>query len=459
MKNPCVSVIVPIYKTERYLKRCLDSLVNQTLQNIEIILINDASPDASNMIIEDYRVRYPDKFVYVCLEQNKGPGNARNIGVQKAQGQYIMFVDCDDYVDCAICEKMYNKAVLTRSEIVVCPHVLEIEDTRTKIIMNTYSQEMLGELTNVKKAMLMTVVTAPWAKLFEREFFERYLYKFPIHIYCADMATIHCYFLQATRVSIVWETLYMYTHRKKSAGQNPEHFYDRIKAFNIFNERTKDEQKNQVIRYAVEQKEFRIRLQFLLNSNELIDKLNNRKSEELWEWFRQNDLRLRENPFYYWDSTQSIVEVLFRANSVDEMRKWFQDGTLNNEISYVKYYEMYMSEIQILLNKSLKNGNKLAIWGAGKRARTFLQMMDSGMEKIAYVIDSNDKLWNTKMPTGHRIKGYDEIKNEIDVILILNHQLYAEIRMSIKDESEKLVDLESVLLSYHLDKVENDCRR
>ncbi len=130
MSDIKVSVIVPIYNVEQYLPRCIESLLNQTLDNYEIILVNDGSPDQSQKIIDQYQKMYPDKIVGL-IKENGGLSDARNYGIPYAKGEYISFLDSDDYVDCTFLEKMYNKAIETQSQIVVCGYygVNEINGT------------------------------------------------------------------------------------------------------------------------------------------------------------------------------------------------------------------------------------------------------------------------------------------------------------------------------------------
>ena len=105
---PKVSVIVPVYNVEKYIEKCLESLVNQTLKDIEIIIVNDGSKDKSEKIINKFLSKYKN-IVYV-EKQNGGLSDARNYGMKYAKGEYIAFLDSDDYVDTTIYEKMYNKA-------------------------------------------------------------------------------------------------------------------------------------------------------------------------------------------------------------------------------------------------------------------------------------------------------------------------------------------------------------
>ena len=110
MKKIKLSIIVPCYKVEKYLPRCLDSLVNQTLKDIEIICINDGSPDNCINILKNYKEKYGNKIVIIDKE-NEGVWRGRKDGVKKAKGEFIGFVDSDDYVSLDYAEKLYNAAI------------------------------------------------------------------------------------------------------------------------------------------------------------------------------------------------------------------------------------------------------------------------------------------------------------------------------------------------------------
>lgn len=114
--NISVSIIVPVYNVEQYLERCLDSLTNQTLQNIEIICINDGSTDNSLNILKQYIEK--DKRIKIINQENRGVSVARNNGIEASQGEYIGFVDSDDYVDLDFFENLYNKAKKEDADIV-----------------------------------------------------------------------------------------------------------------------------------------------------------------------------------------------------------------------------------------------------------------------------------------------------------------------------------------------------
>ena len=114
-----VSVIVPVYNVEKYISKCLESLVNQTLKEIEIIAVNDGSPDNSQKIIDKFQKKYSKK-IKSFIKDNEGQGSARNLGLKYAKGEYISFVDSDDFIDKEMLEKMYNLAKKDNSDIVIC---------------------------------------------------------------------------------------------------------------------------------------------------------------------------------------------------------------------------------------------------------------------------------------------------------------------------------------------------
>ncbi len=114
-----LSVIVPVYKAEKYLRKCVDSILNQTTDELELILINDGSPDNSQLIIDEYVTAYPDKVRAIAVE-NGGQGRARNFGIDIAQGDYLSFIDSDDYLEADAFEIMLKAADENNADIVVC---------------------------------------------------------------------------------------------------------------------------------------------------------------------------------------------------------------------------------------------------------------------------------------------------------------------------------------------------
>lgn len=163
-----VSVIVPVYNVEAYLERCLDSLVNQTCKEIEIIVVNDGSTDHSADIIERFDTKYEQ--IRVLNKPNGGLSDARNYGMPYATGEYIGFIDSDDYVDLDMYEKMYEVAKAENSDVVECNlhhSFAEYEDTE------------IGEKIQDRDRMLMDGRSVVWNKIYRREWLMHLGVQFP----------------------------------------------------------------------------------------------------------------------------------------------------------------------------------------------------------------------------------------------------------------------------------------
>ena len=124
---PKVSVIIPVYNVEEYLRECLDSVVNQTLKDIEIICVNDGSTDNSLAILEEYAAK--DERLRVFTQENQGQSVARNLAMEKARGEYIGFVDSDDWIDLDFYEKLYRAAVKAQADI-ACANIYKPDEKR-----------------------------------------------------------------------------------------------------------------------------------------------------------------------------------------------------------------------------------------------------------------------------------------------------------------------------------------
>lgn len=160
-----VSVIIPVYNTERYLRRCMDSIVNQTLQEIEIILVDDGSTDMSLSIMLEYENRYPTK-VKVYTKENGGQATARNLGIQRSRGKYIGFIDSDDCVDAGMYETLYRIAEENQCDMVECHYRYLCEEGK-----KTKEYRARGNIRQYKnqKDMFINAQVSPCNKLFRRE--------------------------------------------------------------------------------------------------------------------------------------------------------------------------------------------------------------------------------------------------------------------------------------------------
>lgn len=179
--TPKVSIIVPVYNTEKYLRKCLDSLVNQTLQDIEIILVNDGSKDGSPAILEEYKAKYPDK-IKLFHKENGGQATARNLALRNCTGEFIGFLDSDDYVKEEMFERLYNKAMETGADYVGTGYT-DLLDTGTE---RKVLKEYVGNKPcKTNREMYIGGIVSPFINFFKAEdildndifFTEGYIYE------------------------------------------------------------------------------------------------------------------------------------------------------------------------------------------------------------------------------------------------------------------------------------------
>lgn len=169
-KRPKVSICVPIYNMEKYLSECLDSLVNQTLKDIEIVCVNDESKDKSLDILNEYSKKYSN--IKVISQKNTGLGGARNTGLKNASGEYIGFVDADDFVEKDMYEKLFNAAIKEKAEISMCNLKFYPPDVKTAktIWFKEYKGIVDGEFLNKN--------TQPWNKIVSKDLIKRTNFEF-----------------------------------------------------------------------------------------------------------------------------------------------------------------------------------------------------------------------------------------------------------------------------------------
>ncbi len=194
-----VSVIVPVYNVYNYLDKCLTSLVNQTLDDIEIIVVNDGSPDNSQEIIEKYQKKYPCIKAY--KKKNGGMSSARNYGLKHASGEYIAFVDSDDYVELSFLEKMYECAKENNSDVVICDYYAVNEEVKR------YMKCHMNYSNDDKKEYLLSPPMV-WSKLIKKEILDNE--KFTEGIFYEDLDICVRMLPLVNKVSFVEEPLYNY---------------------------------------------------------------------------------------------------------------------------------------------------------------------------------------------------------------------------------------------------------
>lgn len=239
-----LSIIVPVYNmaADGKLNYCLDSLIAQTISDYEIIAVDDCSTDHSMDILKEYERKYPDKFIAIHSPVNKHQGGAKNIGIRRAKGEWIGFIDSDDWIVPDFYERLIKKAEETGADVVGCDYCLTEEHSMKvgRIVPNN-RMEQTGVLDDEKKKSLILDGGSLVVKIFKRERILKDGLFFPEDIYYEDNALGNSYMILANHFEYIPEPLYYYYQHETSTVHtiSPKRCEDRMEAARVMIEDAK----------------------------------------------------------------------------------------------------------------------------------------------------------------------------------------------------------------------------
>ncbi len=216
VSNDLISVVIPIYNVEKYLKRCIDSIIAQTYKNLEIILVDDGSPDTCPKICDDYAKK--DERIIVIHKQNGGLSDARNYGIEAAKGHYISFVDSDDYVSKDYIKILYESLKAENSDMAIGGHVVLYPNGK-KINKYTGDEYREGPETILKRILYDDGIDlSACSKLYKKELFKDI--RFPVGRLYEDAATSFKLIDTANAISVASKPIYHYIIRENSISND-----------------------------------------------------------------------------------------------------------------------------------------------------------------------------------------------------------------------------------------------
>lgn len=321
MNTPQISVIVPIYKVEKYLKECVDSILAQTYQNFELILVDDGSPDSCPAMCDEFAKQ--DSRVVVIHKENGGLSDARNAGLDIAKGEYIGFVDGDDYISPRMYETLINRILSDKSDFAVCEHarvddlgkIIEFPKSQQKVNRKYYSpDEFISELFICNGAYVVA-----WNKLYRKDIFAKL--RFPFGKQHEDEFIIHHVIAQCKKISYIEDELYYYRQREGSIIS---------KGLNV---------------------------KSLDYGDALIDRYHFTKRNKYEEWKNDTVCRLSSQLEKWNKYAKDNIEIRKKYN---ELRKksWFLVFEKKAFISYNSHGRLYM-KFQLIMPKLAESMNKL----------------------------------------------------------------------------------------------------
>lgn len=244
-----VSVVIPVYNAQQYIERCMRCLLNQTLKEIEFIFVDDCSIDCSLTMLNQWQAKYPDVVRVLSAPANKGPGSARNLGIEQASGEYIGFMDVDDVIDETMYEKLYHEAAATDSDIVDCAYYEEISNQSVL----AFTDDVTGLLDAAKISEIITGVGYAVSKIFRRELLQREDMKIREQVIYEDLDYLIHAVMLAKKIGNVKEILYIYKNNEQSISKKrneQKKFDDMLLARNAIEQLNQREDLELAMQYA-----------------------------------------------------------------------------------------------------------------------------------------------------------------------------------------------------------------
>lgn len=289
-----VSIVVPIYNAENRLCKCLDSLVNQTLADIELILVNDASSDKSAQIIDEYQKKYKDKIIVIHNEKNQGIGKTRNIGIRHATGEYLGFVDSDDTVDKKMYENYYSFAKINKLDMLTANY-FKVKDGQKPFVFCS----PFFEISSLKEnpSILINIEYGPCNKIFKRKLIEDYQIYFDEKRKYEDMPFVAKILYHSKRIGHLKEEYYYYhVHENSETTTMDYRVYD---MFEIMNQVNRVFYKEKYLEDELEMLNIQQVTRYMLQQRYQVDnKLKNKFIDDGYNYLNKNFPNWKNNKYY-----------------------------------------------------------------------------------------------------------------------------------------------------------------
>ncbi len=428
-----VSVVIPVYNGEAYLEECMDSILFQTLKEIEVICVDDGSTDHCSELLQKYK-EMDSRVKVITNQRNYGPGTSRNKGLEKARGKYVIFLDADDVFEKELLELAFSRAEIYQTDICIFRED-EFSDSIKKRTEYPYSRFSIEKLekrgvfspNDVKDVLFNLWNGWAWDKLFLREFvLENGLWfqemwssedGFFVHaamasakrLTCLNKVLVHHRVNRSSSISnskdsswecccFYLEKLYAYLTQKGLYETFEKSFINWVPAFLYWNFLTLKE----------------------ANRNQLFYKMKN----HIWIAFElvKYDRRQFYNPFYYWMIHTIKASDCFEECKipVDKTGRWMFMFRENEE------------KMEALFRYMEKRQYKGAVWGAGERGIVFLDRY-GGRKELKKIFDKDSRKTGQVIKEGYVVEAFDDTAcKEIDLIIVTNTDYYESIVSDVK---------------------------
>lgn len=410
MKKIKVSIIIPVFNTSKYLRQCLESIVNQTLNDIEIICVDDGSTDNSLDILNEYKQR--DNRIKIFAQSHKRQGAARNYGIQAARGEYIGFVDSDDWCEPDMFEKLYERAKETNSDITMCAvttfndnNSSEFSKSNTYANLDIFPKEFFEKAFSPSKTLdfLMNICVYPPNKIIKRNLLISNNIKFSENTYFEDGAFFFDVWLNAERISLIKHFGYYYRMHSESSTSYTNDF-NKLDIFKALKDKKLTLQKKGV--YKKVKKDF--------------------------EAYKRKC-------------------ILFWLNKISDNRVkfiYFVLTLINMPSCLSEPFSLFMKELRLLTKILFNKEQRIVFWGASIFLENFITKYHIKNENIIGIIDKNPAKYNKRI--GRYVSYPPEMLKELKpnkvIISVINFSKNNKesIQEFLKEARQNDIELESI---------------
>lgn len=441
LKNPAVSVVLTVYNGEKYLPECLDSIMSQTLRDIEIICVDDASTDETPQILENYR----DRMTVITNAENCMAGESRNRGFQKATGEYVIFLDADDIFEPDMLQKAYYKAKSCEADVCIFKEDLFSDsiENRANYAYVEPLMKKLGERSFFSPQELSDVLFSlwngwAWDKLFRREFIMETGLKFQKLKSSNDGFFVHAALASAARISLLNEIL---VHHRTGNGNSVSNTRDRAwESCLLYLKELRRYLLQKELFLCYERSYLNWSLDFLYWNYQTLNDVNREKLADAMRQFFTNELN---------------VQQYDQKDFYNEFYRWFADCIIRKEESKIplteaerfqKTYQLNRLKIEDLKKYISMHQWKAALWGAGIRGRAFAGIYGEDWNDLQCVYDIDSSKHGQELCPGIVIKGFHAQNAEnVDCILVLNAVHLLSVLKALCGEKIVLFDMDAYL--------------
>ena len=415
-----VSIIIPVYKGAEFLRRSFDSAIYQTLPEVEVIAVNDFSPNPRDAeIMREYEEIYPDKFHALYHDMNTRQGGARNTGIKSSKGDYFLCLDQDDYIDLHMCEKMYKKAKDDNAEIVICSFA-HLSDGRMII-----QKPNLGiESADINARLTQFYQSVVWVMLVNKNVVERNLLYFPVNNTADDIIAAFWYYA-ANRISRLDDVMYFHTDNLYQTRKvQTDHFREHPVACARLLEYPYYKELSTGARCEIDETISR----FLLN---IFLKL---------VIFNTSIIRDIKSILSAWNEYKEILNRLLHSH-----KKTMVIDYIDSEINKTDFTDIVSDKTRLIFNINMiyryedKFANKnIVIWGAGIRGKSLAGYLEEN--KISFEItDKNQALYNQNF-CGKYVKPWADLRDSADIVIVSPWKVLDEVKTMINNPNICVID-------------------